>query len=189
MPSELCTPTAPVNQLIDRLAVLIEDGPEDVAGFPESPYVVGFTGGAAPAHHFLCQAGMKLHKGSQPAAAKPPFVVIWNHAKSTRHQTNFGKLWDVPITVQFHYDKTLPPDDFTEKSEQLELLLFTDYQSASAASRMSVVSTTEAEGIRVRYLDDISIDEFKVATDAGHTAYSIVQVVFTAKCSGLQKLP
>jgi hypothetical protein len=183
MAAELCTLTAPVSALLDRLAALIEDGPAGVPDFPLAPEVTGFVSGAAPANHFLCQQGMRIFKGNAAASAQPPAVVIFNHAKATRHQTHFGKLWNIPVTVQFHYDRTLPPSDLAVKADQLELLLFTDYEDETAAQRLSVAPGAETEGLRVRHLEEIDISEFRVGDDA----WTIVQVVFTAaRCSGLQ---
>ena len=177
MSSELCTATAPVTALIDRIIAVLEDGPAGVADFPTLPAVVGCTAHVAPANHYLLPVGTKVISGAEPQGITPPMCVVWNHAKAERRHQHFPKLWDIPITVQIKYDRTLTVADLAEKSEQLELLLFTDYDDEDAIERLSLDASH-----RVRHLYDIDISPFQVGDDA----WTIIQVVFTAYVSGLQ---
>lgn len=177
---ELCTPTAPVDGILSRLAELIKDGPDGVPGFPPAPYVTGFVDGVAPPHHYLLQAGMRVYTGNEAVRQQPPCVLIWNNAKAEKRHKQFPKLWDVPVCVHFCFDRVLPPEDLATKMEEVEMLLFTDYEGegGKAIQRLS-----RAGSHRVRDIDNLSIDPFTVA-EAGYTT---VQASFTLYCSGLQE--
>lgn len=176
MPAEICTATAPAAALIARILALLTDGPSGVPGFPSGVTVTGLVSGAAPANHFLLPRGTRLYSGSLPSAPVQPYAVVWNHQSSQRREKQFCKLWDIPVTVQLAFDRVLTVTDLTEKSEQLELLLFTDYESETAAQRLSVPGSH-----RVRDIYDIDISPHSVGSDA----WTIIQVVFTCFISGL----
>lgn len=179
MATETCTSTCPTAALLARIVELLKDGPEDVPDFPESPYVVGFSSGVAPANHFLLPQGTRVYSGDIPACRDLPCALVWCHQRGQPTHENSELFWDVPVTIQLRFDRSRTVADLEVTCELLETLFLTDYAAVDDYEGETAAQRLSSDTIRVRNLFDRDVSPF--TTEDGE---NIVQLVFTAFCSG-----